>query len=60
MGLATNESDIQHVDELVKRADRALYEAKEEGRNRICWIRNGQFGSNADSTIRISRTGMPD
>ena len=35
IGLATNRPDEEQVDALLARADRALYKAKDEGRNRV-------------------------
>ncbi len=34
-GLATNEADVQSLDDLIARADAALYQAKEDGRNLV-------------------------
>jgi len=36
IGVATFPNDVKDEDELVIRADRAMYEAKQSGRNRVC------------------------
>ncbi len=35
VGISSYESSVKNMDELIERADKALYKAKEEGRNRV-------------------------
>lgn len=35
LGVATNEEDVQYLDNLIDRSDKALYESKQFGRNRV-------------------------
>ncbi|MEO1369804.1 MAG: EAL domain-containing protein, partial [Acidobacteriota bacterium] len=37
LGIAIAPEDAESIDDLIDRADRAMYEAKEEGRNRFCF-----------------------
>ena len=37
IGIAQFHSEVNGLDELVHKADEALYKAKSNGRNRVCW-----------------------
>ena len=43
LGLVALEPGIHDVEEFIRAADQALYQAKAEGRNCICWSRNGRI-----------------
>jgi PleD family two-component response regulator len=40
VGVAANLEGIADPDELVKRAEESLYEAKRQGRDRVCYFRD--------------------
>lgn len=43
LGIASNDHSILSMDELIRAADRSLYQAKAAGRNCIGWMQNGQI-----------------
>lgn len=44
-GVAGLENDSDEIDDLLRRADRGLYRAKSEGRDRVCLARSGEKAS---------------
>jgi two-component system, cell cycle response regulator len=49
LGLVALEPCIQDVEGFIQAADRALYQAKAEGRNCICWSRNGRVNTGSST-----------
>ena len=49
LGVAAIEPEIKQMEALIKASDQALYQAKAEGRNCICWMRNGVINSGSST-----------
>ena len=54
-GLATNEFDVKSLDDLIARADAALYQAKEEGRN-LVRVADESFATASSAVRRAMRS----
>ena len=59
VGLSNYADGYETVEEFIEAADKALYKAKSDGRDRVCWMRNGQIGAN-DATMPLVLSPAPN
>ncbi|MCE5230554.1 GGDEF domain-containing protein [bacterium] len=56
LGIAQLEAGITSVEELIRAADRALYQAKAEGRNCTCWTSGDRINVGCNTQVLQRRT----